>query len=71
MTRDPADAFLFPTAPVSHLDEHTYVRFPDVHDITPYGGPPSDEGDKAWDKLYQGSFAHFVSRQQRNEFTLA
>lgn len=23
-------------------------------DVTPWQGPPSDEGDKAWDSIYRG-----------------
>ncbi|KAF8303390.1 hypothetical protein DL93DRAFT_2066863 [Clavulina sp. PMI_390] len=42
-----------PLAPIDENIEHVYVRFPDIPDITPYKGPPTDAVDKAWDDLYQ------------------
>ncbi|KAF8319620.1 hypothetical protein DL93DRAFT_2074553 [Clavulina sp. PMI_390] len=39
--------------PANHVTEHVYVRFPDIHDITPFKGPPTDAVDKAWEDLYQ------------------
>ncbi|KAF8319623.1 hypothetical protein DL93DRAFT_2053465, partial [Clavulina sp. PMI_390] len=40
-------------APANDVVEHVHVRFPDIHDITAFGGPPTDEVDKAWNDLYR------------------
>lgn len=39
-------------APVDQLNQRVYVRFPDVHDVSKYRGPPTDEVDRAWEDLY-------------------
>lgn len=42
-----------PLAPTAHLEEHEYVRFADIFDISPYHGTPTDELDEAWEELYR------------------